>query len=43
MRFLHIEAMAGIILLLSTFLALAIANSPWSGPFIALWDTPTGV
>jgi Na+:H+ antiporter, NhaA family len=36
------EAMAGVILLLSTLLALALANSPWSAAFLALWDMPAG-
>ncbi|WP_370674094.1 Na+/H+ antiporter NhaA [Pleomorphomonas sp. PLEO] len=43
MRFLRIEAMAGAVLLLSTLLALALANSPWSVPFLALWDTHVGI
>ncbi len=43
MRFLRIEAMAGAVLLLSTLLALAIANSPWSASFLALWESQAGV
>ncbi|SNB51991.1 hypothetical protein SAMN06265338_101162 [Rhodoblastus acidophilus] len=36
MRFLRIEAMAGAVLLLSSLLALALANSPWSASFLTL-------
>jgi len=43
MHFLRIEAMAGAVLLLSTLLALALANSPWSTSFLALWDSPAGI
>lgn len=43
MRFLRIEAMAGVVLLLSTLLALALANTPWSTSFLAFWDMPVGV
>ncbi|MCW2273758.1 Na+/H+ antiporter NhaA [Rhodoblastus acidophilus] len=43
MRFLRIEAMAGAVLLLSTLMALALANSPWSASFLALWDVDAGV
>jgi NhaA family Na+:H+ antiporter len=43
MRFLRIEAMAGAVLLLSTLLALSLANSPWSASFVALWDVHVGI
>jgi NhaA family Na+:H+ antiporter len=43
MRFLRIEAMAGAVLLLSTLLALVLANSPWSPSFLALWDIHAGI
>lgn len=43
MRFLLIEATAGIILLLSTLLALGLANTAWSSSFLALWEMPAGV
>jgi len=43
MRFLRIEAMAGAVLLLSALLALALANSPWSASFLALWDVHAGI
>ncbi|TSJ63097.1 Na+/H+ antiporter NhaA [Starkeya sp. 3C] len=43
MRFLRIEAMAGVVLLLSTLLALLLANTAWSASFLALWDMPAGV
>lgn len=42
MRFLRIEATAGIILLLSTLLALSLANTTWSSSFLALWEMPAG-
>ncbi|GAB4072532.1 Na+/H+ antiporter NhaA [Ancylobacter sonchi] len=43
LRFLRIEAMAGVVLLLSTVLALVIANTAWSASFLALWDMPAGI
>ncbi len=43
MRFLRIEATAGTILLLSTLLALGLANTAWSSSFLALWEMPAGV
>ncbi|WP_164822355.1 Na+/H+ antiporter NhaA [Sinorhizobium meliloti] len=43
MRFLRIEATAGIILLLSTLLALGLANTAWSSSFLAFWEMPAGV
>lgn len=43
MRFLRIEATAGIILLLSTLLALGLANTAWSPSFLAFWEMPAGV
>ncbi len=43
MRFLRIEATAGAVLLLSTLLALALANSPWSASFLSLWDSHAGI
>ncbi|MBP7337846.1 Na+/H+ antiporter NhaA [Niveispirillum sp.] len=42
-RFLRIEAMAGIVLLLCTLLALTLANSPWSAPFLAFWEIHAGI
>jgi NhaA family Na+:H+ antiporter len=42
-RFLKIEAAAGGLLLLFTLTALALANSPWSQPFLEFWDTPVGL
>jgi Na+:H+ antiporter, NhaA family len=42
-RFLHVEAASGIILLLFTVAALALANSPWSKAFLDLWKTPVGL
>jgi len=39
-RFLHVEAASGVVLLLCTLTALALANSPWSEPYLALWETP---
>lgn len=40
MRFLRIEAVAGAVLLISTTLAMLLANSPWSTTFLAFWDAP---
>jgi Na+:H+ antiporter, NhaA family len=42
-RFLHVEAASGIVLLLFTVAALALANSPWSKAFLELWKTPVGL
>jgi NhaA family Na+:H+ antiporter len=39
-RFLHIEAVSGIALLLAAGAALIWANSPWSASYHALWHTP---
>lgn len=41
-RFLRIEAAAGVVLLLSAFVALIISNSAWSASFLAFWDLPLG-
>lgn len=41
-RFLRIEAAAGAILLLFAVVAVALANSPWSAPFLSIWETPVG-
>jgi NhaA family Na+:H+ antiporter len=42
-RFLKIEAAAGGTLLIATFTALILSNSPWSIPFLAFWETPIGL
>ena len=42
-RFLRIEAAAGAALLLATIVALALANSPWSGEFLKIWETQIGI
>lgn len=39
-RFLHIEAVSGIVLLLAAAIALGWANSPWSDSYDAVWHTP---
>ncbi|MCJ9429649.1 Na+/H+ antiporter NhaA [Kordiimonas marina] len=41
-RFLKIEAAAGGLLLLAVLLALTLANSSWSMPFLRFWETPVG-
>src|SRR5512140_2412774 len=41
-RFLRIEAASGILLLVAAAVALAWANSPWSGSYVRLWHTPLG-
>jgi NhaA family Na+:H+ antiporter len=38
-RFLATEASSGLVLLAATVVALAWANSPWSGSYHRLWDT----
>lgn len=42
-RFLSVEASSGALLLGAALLALAWANSPWSGSYEALWATPVGL
>ena len=42
-RFLKIEATAGALLFLAALSALALANSAWSTPFLAFWETPIGL
>jgi NhaA family Na+:H+ antiporter len=42
-RFLHVEATSGLVLLACTIAALVLANSPWSEGFLALWETPLGL
>lgn len=43
MRFLRIEATAGVFLLLSTVVALILANTPWSAQYFAFWDLHAGL
>ena len=38
-RFLHIEAAGGILLVAATVVALVWANSPWQGSYDSLWST----
>lgn len=42
-RFLKIEAASGGLLLLAVLVAMALANSPWQGAYLALWETPVGL
>lgn len=42
-RFLHIEAASGFVLLLAAVAAVALANSPWSDVFLGFWETPIGL
>jgi NhaA family Na+:H+ antiporter len=42
-RFMQVQAASGIVLLLATLLALAVANSRWSASFLAFWETELGV
>jgi NhaA family Na+:H+ antiporter len=42
-QFLKIEAASGLLLLLAALAALGLANSPWSTPFLAFWETPVGL
>lgn len=42
-RFLRTEAAAGALLLLCTFFAVTLSNSPWAETFLAFWETPVGV
>ncbi len=38
-QFAQIQASGGILLLLATVLAMALANSPWSDSYFGLWET----
>jgi Na+:H+ antiporter, NhaA family len=42
-RFLHVEAASGLVLLGCTVVALVLANSAWAEDFAALWQTPVRV
>ncbi len=42
-RFLHIEAAGGILLVAATVVALVWANSPWQGSYESLWSTTIGL
>ena len=42
-RFLHIEAVSGIVLLGAAVVALVWANSPWAVHYEALWHTPLSI
>ncbi|APC91724.1 MULTISPECIES: Na+/H+ antiporter NhaA [Francisella] len=41
-RFLHIEAIGGLILLLSMIIALILSNSPWADDFRKIWEVKIG-
>lgn len=41
-RFLHVEAAGGFLLLACTVVASALANSPWSDRFADIWQTRVG-
>ncbi|UYN94219.1 MAG: Na+/H+ antiporter NhaA [Enhydrobacter sp.] len=41
-RFLRIEAMAGVVLLNATIVSIVLANTAWSAQFLAFWDMPAG-
>ncbi len=42
-RFLHVEAASGVVLLLCTIAALIVANSRWADGFLGFWDTRVGL
>jgi NhaA family Na+:H+ antiporter len=42
-RFMHIEAASGLVLLAATIAALAVANSPWGPRYEEFWETPFGL
>ena len=42
-RFLHVEAAGGVVLLVSTMVALAWANSPWDASYHDLWATELSI
>ncbi len=41
-RFLHVEAAGGVVLLACTIFALVMANSPWSASAASFWHMPVG-
>jgi NhaA family Na+:H+ antiporter len=41
-RFLHVESVSGVVLLVCTVAALILANSAVSEQFVSLWRTPIG-
>lgn len=42
-RFLHIEAVSGIVLVIAAVIALVWANSPYAASYEALWHTPLSI
>jgi NhaA family Na+:H+ antiporter len=42
-RFLHVEAASGVLLLIFTIAALLLANSPFSEQFLSFWKFPIGI
>ncbi|MEY4245251.1 MAG: hypothetical protein RLZZ245_2836 [Verrucomicrobiota bacterium] len=42
MRFSHVEAAGGVVLLACTILALAMANSLWAAAVASFWHMPIG-
>lgn len=38
-RFMHVEAASGFVLIAATAIALILANSPWSDAFLGFWKT----
>ncbi len=42
-RFLHIEAAGGAVLLFFTIAALVLSNSPWAHAFLGFWEMPVGI
>ncbi len=40
LRFISVEALSGVVLLIAAALALAWANSPWAASYAALWHLP---
>lgn len=42
-RFMHVEAVSGVVLLAAATVALAWANSPWAEGYHALWHLPIGI
>ena len=41
-RFMHVQAASGVVLLLCTLVALFLANSPWSESYLQFWRTKVG-
>ncbi len=42
-KFFRVETLSSVVLLTAAVLSLLLANSPWAGPFSAVWATPISI